>query len=526
VNDKDSEASNESMAVVAPDAGEGVGLTAATTDPRLYNEDLAPTPVEKRTWGTWNYAALWMGMVHSAFGFAVLGTMIATGMSAWQALAVVFVANLIQMILMGFTGRVGARHGVPLAVWARSTFGVWGANVPALLRGFVAIGWFGVQSYLGATAVNALLGAVWGAWRDWHTIVFGVGLNLWICMAFYWGVNVLVVRRGMETIRRFESWAGPMVFVLLIPMLIWALVKGHGVGPVFHVASKYHSTGSFFVHAFVPGIAWFISASWATMVLNLPDLTRFAKSNRAQLKGLFIGLPAATFVFYGMAAIIVSGTQAATGKLLWNPADVLTAIGNTYLTVLGAIIITVATLSVNVAANLVSPAYDLTNLAPKIFTFKRGAYVAILLAFFYGPWKLMQSPTTLFNILDNVGAVLGPATGVLLADYYVLHRRRLDVPALYDPHGRYAGIGGFNPWSIGVLAVGSLVCLMGQVVSAMHWAYQYAALFGIAFGFVAYIAVWPLVKRSSLAGMTEPAGDEGVELEALLARGEVMLGER
>lgn len=509
MNDKDTVASIEST------------LTE-NADPRLYNEDLAPTPVEKRTWGTFNYAALWMGMVHSAFGFAVLGTMIATGMSALQALAVVFVANLVQMVLMGFTGRVGARHGIPFAVWARSTFGVWGANVPAMLRAFVAIGWFGVQSFLGATAVNALLGAVWGGWRDWHSVVFGVGMNLWACMIFYWAVNYFVIRHGMDTIRRFETWAGPMIFIVMIPMLIWAIGKGHGLGPVFDMPSKYHSTGSFFAHAFVPGIAWFISASWATMVLNLPDLTRFAKSNRDQLKGLFIGLPLATFLFYGMAAVIVSGTLAATGKVLWNPADVLTAIGNPYLTVIGAILITVATLSVNVAANLVSPAYDITNLLPKIFNFKRGATLAIVIAFFYGPWKLMQSPTTLFNVLDNVGAVLGPATGVLLADYYVLHRRRLDVPALYERHGRYGGIGGFNPWSLGVLAVGSLVCLIGQTVSALSWAYQYAALFGILVGFVGYVAVWPFVRRSKCAGMTEPAGDEGVELATLLARGELL----
>jgi NCS1 family nucleobase:cation symporter-1 len=511
------------MTTDVPSAVAAIGPELLSTDPRLYNEDLAPTPVEKRTWGWFNYAALWMGMVHSAFGFAVLGTLIATGMSAWQALIVVLVANLIQMILMGFTGRVGARHGVPLAVWARSTFGVWGANVPALLRGFIAIGWFGVQSYLGATAVNALLGAVWGGWRNWHSLVFGVGLNLWACMLFYWFVNYFVIRHGMDTIRRFETWAGPMIFIVMVPMLIWAIGKGHGLGPVFHERSKYLSTGSFLAHGVGPGIAYFISASWATMVLNLPDLTRFARSNRDQLKGLFIGLPAATFVFYGMAAIIVSGTQAATGKILWNPATVLTAIGNPYLTVVGAILITVATLSVNVAANLVSPAYDITNLLPKIFNFKRAATLAIVLAFLYGPWKLMQSPTTLFDVLDNVGAILGPATGVLLADYYVLKRQRLDVPALYDPHGRYAGIGGFNPWSLGVLAVGSFICLIGQGGGAMYWAYQYAALFGIALGFFGYLAVSPFVRHSRCAAMIEPVGDKGVELAELMAHGELML---
>lgn len=492
--------------------------TVAQQDPRLYNEDLAPTPVEKRTWTAWSYAALWMGMVHSAFGFAVLGTMIALGFSAFQALAVVFVANLVQMGLMALTGRVGARHGVPFAVWARSAFGVYGANVPAMLRAFVAIGWFGVQSYLGATAVNALLGAVSTAWRQWDTQLFGVGLGLWAAMIIYWGLAFFVIRHGMETIRRFEQWAGPCVFIVLIPMLIWAISKGHGVGPVFHVHSKFAGLSGFLTHGFISGIAFFISASWATMVLNLPDLTRFARSNRAQVKGMFFGLPIATVVFYGMAAIIVSGTQAATGKVLWNPADVLVAIGNPYLTVVGALLITVATLSVNVAANLVSPAYDITNLLPKVFTFKRAATLSILLAFIYGPWKLMQSPTALFNVLGNIGAVLGPAIGILIADYYVVRRGRLDVPSLYRADGRYAGIGGFSPYALAVLVVGSLVCLSGEVIHSIAWTYQYASLLGIALGFVGYLVVFPIIRGSRCAPMVEPAGDEGTEYDAVRQR--------
>jgi len=351
--------------------------------------------------------------------------------------------------------------------------------------------------------------------------VFGVGLNLWVCMLFYWGVHYFVIRRGMDTIRRFETWAGPMIFIVMIPMLIWALNKGHGLGPVLNEPSKHQTTGSFFVHTFIPGIAWFISASWATMVLDLPEPTRLAKPDRAKVLGLFIGLRVATVVFYGMAAIIVSGAQAATGNALWNPADVLTVIGSPYLTVIGASMIALATLSVNVAANLVSPAYDITNLAPKIFNFKRAATLAVVTAFFYGPRRQMQSPDTLFNVLSNIGAVLGPATGVLLADCFVPHRRRLDVSALCDPRGRYAGGGGFDPWSIGVLAVGSLGCLIGQVVSWMSWACQCAALLGNAFGFLAYLALWPLGRRGSRAAMAEPADGEGVEPASLVARGEL-----
>ncbi|KAF0964732.1 cytosine permease [Rhodococcus sp. T7] len=181
----------------------------------------------------------------------------------------------------------------------------------------------------------------------------------------------------------------------------------------------------------LPGIALFISASWATMVLNLPDITRYARSNRAQMTGLFYGLPLATLVFYAMAAIVVSGTRAATGELIWNPADVLVAINNPVVSIIGAISIAVATMSVNLAANIISPAFDFTNLFPKFLTFKRAAVLSIIAGFAFMPWKLMENPDTLFSVLNNVGAVIGPATGILIADYYIVRRGRLDIPALY-----------------------------------------------------------------------------------------------
>ncbi len=496
------------------------------TDPRLTNRDLVPTPVLDRKWSAWNFAALWMGMVHSAFGFAVIGGMIATGMSAWQALSVVFVANMVQMGLMALTGRVGSRYGIPFAVWARSAFGVFGANVPALLRGIVAIGWFGVQSYLGSTAVNVLLGTSFHAWANWDSQFGGVPANLWASMIVYWAANLLLIRHGMETVRRFEGWAGPLIFVVMLPLVIWAFTQMDGLGPVFDHSSGYDSTGDFLGHGFLPGVALFISASWATMVLNLPDLTRFARSNRAQVTGLFYGLPLATLVFYGMAAIIVSGAEASTGKVLWNPADVLVAMDNPVVAILGALAIAIATMSVNLAANIVSPAYDLTNLIPKFMTFKRAAAISIVLGFVYRPWKLMENPDTLFSVLNNVGAVIGPATGILIADYYLVRRGRLDIPALYRSGSIYWGYRGFNPWTLSVLVAGSVFCILGQWVDAIDWAYDYASVFGIALGFVLYLLVVPMARRSSIGESFAPVGETGVELEELVARGEGIVAPR
>lgn len=490
----------------------------AAPDPTLANEDLTPTPLSERSWTGWNFAALWMGMVHSAFGFAVLGGMIAGGLSAWQALSIVLVANLIQLGLMMLTGRVGSRFGIPFAVWARSTFGTLGANIPALLRGFVAIGWFGVQSYLGATAINALLGTVSGAWLGFDAEVGGVAANLWVAMVGYWSLNFLVIRHGMETIRRFESWAGPAVFVVMVPAVIWAFGQMDGLGPVFAASSSHGSVGHFLWHGFLPGVALFISASWATMVLNLPDLTRFATSNRAQVRGTIIGLPLATVVFYGMAAIIVSGTQAATGKALWNPADVLVAIDIPIFTVVGALLIAIATLSVNVAANLVSPSYDITNFLPRIFTFKRAAMLSIVLGFCFMPWKLMENPDTLFAVLNNVSAVIAPVTGIMLVDFYVIRRRRLDLDALYVRNGRYWGTRGFNVPSVAVLTVVSAFCLLGQLIDPIAWSYDYAWFVGLALGALLQWIVMAILRRrggGTLPLAFQPAGDLGMEAEEL-----------
>lgn len=485
-------------------------------DAHLSNQDLLPVPVGKRNWSWWNYSALWMGMIHNVFGFTVIGGMMATGFSAAQALIVVTVANLIQLLVMALNGRIGSRYGIPFPVWARAAYGVYGANVPALLRGAVAIGWFGVQLYLGSTAVNALLITAVGPWKSLGTIVlFGLGLNLWLSMIIFWSINFLLINHGMDTIRRFENWAGPLVIALMVALVIWSVTTAHGIGPLFSSPSKY-DTGTFITRALGPGVALFISAAWATMCLNIPDLTRFARSNREATMGTFIGLPLATILFYGMAAIIVSGTQAAFGKALWNPSDILLAINNPALTIFGAVLIAVATLSVNVAANLVSPAYDLTNLLPRFFTFRRAAVVGIVLSFAYMPWRLMQTPDTLFSVLNNISAVLGPATGVIMADYFVVRRRLLDVPDLYRAAGRYRGFNGFNLVGLGAMALVSALIFLGEFNQSMHWLYDYAWFVGVTGGFALYLAL-VYALRAAQAERPEfqavgSAGEEAAEV--------------
>jgi NCS1 family nucleobase:cation symporter-1 len=489
------------------------GGILARGDARLTNPDLVPVPVEQRRWTWWHFGTLWMGMVHNIFNFTWIGGLVAVGISIPQALAIAIVGSLIQAALIGFTGKVGARHGIPFAVWGRSAFGVYGTNVIALLRGAVAIGWFGVQSYLAALAINVLLRAAIPAWRGLdHTVVLGLAANFWIAMVIYWLFNFLIIRHGMETVRRFEVWAGPLVFVVMFALVVWAVGYGGGIGPIFASPSRY-STGEYLVHQFVPGVALFIAGSWATMVLNMPDLTRFARSNREQFWGTMLGLPLAQTVYYVMASVIVSATLLVFHKALWNPPDVLQAIDNPGLSIFGALLLAVASLSVNIPANIVSPAYDLTNLLTRWLTFRRGAVISIVIAFAYAPWRLMQTPQALFSVLDNIGVVLGPATGILIADYFVVRRQRLDVPGLFDRHGPYRAVGGFNPVGLGVLIASWIPLFVGEVVPQVGFLYKNAWFVGVLLGFLGYLAAVGLVGavRRGLPPELQALGDEGVE---------------
>lgn len=482
-------------------------------DSRLTNADLAPTPIADRRWTWWNFAALWMGMVHNIFNFTWIGGLVALGMSIPQALTIALVGNLIMTAVIGLNGWVGARYGIPFAVWVRSTFGVYGANIAAMVRALIAIGWFGVQSYLAATAVNLLFTTVIPGWKGLDGTWLSMPTNLWITMIVYWVFNFLVLRKGMHSVRRFESWAGPAVFVVMAALVVWALTTAHGGGVLLNQPSKYQSVGDFLAGGFFPALALYIAGSWASMVLNISDLTRFARSNRGQFWGTMIGLPAASLVYFGMAAIIVSATEEIFGKAYWNPTDVIAAVGNPTFKVIGALLLALATISVNIPANVVPPAYDLTNLVPRFITFKRGAAIAMIAAFVYMPWKLMANPATLYSILNNLGVLLGPITGIVIADFFVVRKRRLDVAALYRTHGRYRATGGFNITGLAVLAAVSGLLFLAEFYPPMKPLYDYAWFVGVGFGFVVHVIVARAARllTGGLPVALAPAGTTGQE---------------
>lgn len=260
-------------------------------------------------------------------------------------------------------------------------------------------------------------------------------------------------------------------------------------------------------------VAIYISGSWATMVLNIPDLTRFARSNKEQFWGTMIGLPISTVVFYCMSSIIVSSCILLFGKAIWNPSDILLAIGNPYLSIFGATLLAIATISVNIPANIVSPAYDLTNLLPKVFNFKSGAITAIVLSFLYMPWKLMENPAVLYSILNNIGALLGPATGIIIADFFFVRKQRLDVPELFKVNGRYRYTNGFSITSLGILFVTAGILIIGEFVPALAWLYEYAWFVGLVIGFVAYLAAVHIISsgKDGVPEVYQPIGAFGEE---------------
>ncbi|MCL6444805.1 MAG: NCS1 family nucleobase:cation symporter-1 [Alicyclobacillus sp.] len=464
----------------------------AVYDEQLTNRDLQPVPAAERRWSWYSYMALWMGMVHNIFNYEVAASLIALGMNIWEALLTIFVADLILMIPLGLNGYVGTRFGIPFPVFARLAFGVFGANIPALIRAFVAIGWFGVQSYLGSTALNALITFLAPGWSKLSGTFLGMPANGWIALLLFWFLQGLLALHGMEIIRRFENWAGPLVLVIMLGLVIWAAGIVHGFGPLFHQHSSFKSNAAFWA-AFGPAVISVIG-SWASMGLNIPDFTRFSRSTKDQVIGQFLGLPITTFVFSLMSGFITSATIVAFGSAVWDPVQLLQHFHNPFVLIVGAASLTAATISVNVASNLVSPIYDLMNVFPKRLNFKSAALISMIIAFVMMPWRLMQSPQSLETLLNTAGAFLGPATGIVIADFWFLRKRNISLQDLYRVHGIYRYAKGFNLYAMVALVISMLASFAGNFLPALKMISGYGWLIGVALGFVLYSVFMKLTR--------------------------------
>src|SRR2546426_3918041 len=437
----------------------------------LYNRDLAPVPAERRAWRTYNYAALWISMSVNIPTYMLASGMIAGGMNWKQALFTVFLGNVLVLVPMLLNAHAGAQYGIPFPVFARASFGVFGANVPAILRALVACGWFGIQTWIGGEAINAMIVALAPSWANFHA-------GPAICFVFFLLLNVLVILRGIETIRFLQGISAPFLLLIGLALLLLARGKAGGFGPMLATPSKFQTFGEFF-RFFIPSLTGVVGF-WATVSLNIPDFTRYARSQRDQIVGQALGLPA-TMTFYSFIGIAVtSATLIIFGEALWNPVAVLARLGNPFAVVLAMIALLMATLNVNVAANVVSPANDFSNLSPRRISFRTGGLITCAMGIIMQPWKLMADyGSYIFGWLVGYSGFLGPIAGVLICDYFVLRKKIILEEDLYRRGSFYEFSGGFNWNAIAALATGYAVGLIGLVYPPLPVVYEYTWFLGL-----------------------------------------------
>ncbi|WP_435132065.1 NCS1 family nucleobase:cation symporter-1 [Actinacidiphila sp. bgisy144] len=443
-----------------PDGRVALSDPSAVASAPFANAELVPVPVEQRTWGVYNYLALWVAMAHCIPSWTLASGLVALGMDWKQAVLTIALANVIVLLPMLLTGHAGPKYGIPFPVLARASFGVRGANLPALVRAAVACCWFGIQTWIGGQGIFVLLGKIFGGWADTGE-VGGYPWTLWLSFLVFWAIELAVIYRGMETLRRFENWAAPFVLVGAAVLLVWIAHKAGGLGPLLHQPSKL-GWGAGFWKVFFPGLMGMIGF-WSTLSLNIPDFTRFGRGQRAQAWGQTLGLPTTMTLFALMSVLVTSGSQQVYGAAIWDPVELAGRTDNVFGLLFALVTVFIATISVNVAANVVSPAYDLANLAPKRVTFRTGAVVTGVVGVLVMPWKLTSTPQLyIFTWLGVVGGLLGTVAGILIADYWIVRRTELHLADLYADHGRYWYTGGWNWRAVAAFTTGGLLAVGGS----------------------------------------------------------------
>jgi NCS1 family nucleobase:cation symporter-1 len=455
-------------------------------DPSLYNEDLAPIPMERRTWGTYNYASLWVAMSVCIPTYMLASGLIAGGMSWWQAILTILLGNLIVLVPMLLNAHAGAKYGIPFPVLVRASFGVRGANVPAVLRALVACGWFGIQTWIGGQAIYSMLKIMWPG-------AAGLTGGIWICFFAFWALNIAVIWRGIETIKFLEGIGAPFMLGIGLLLLWWITSKAGGFGPVLSAPSKFHTSAEFF-RFFVPSLTGMVGF-WATVALNIPDFTRYAKSQKAQILGQATGLPTAMTLYSFIGVAVTSASVVLFGEAIWDPVTLLGKFNQPVVAFVALIALLIATLNTNVAANVVSPSNDFSNLNPRLISFRTGGLITGVIGVLMMPWKLLTDFSSyIFGWLVGYSGLLGPIAGVMIVDYFVVRRSRLRVDDLYRRNGAYEYDNGVNMRAIVALVVGIAVALLGLFVPPLRLLYDYAWFVGFGVSGAIYVL---LMQRAS-----------------------------
>jgi NCS1 family nucleobase:cation symporter-1 len=460
----------------------------------LWNEDLAPTPLSRRTWTTYHFAALWIGMSVVITTYTLASGLMQQGMTWSQAMFTILLGNVIVLVPMILNAHAGTKYGVSFPVLCRASFGVKGANVPALLRALVACGWFGIQTWIGGLALNTLLAAAWPGWAN-------LPGNVWVTFAIFWIVQVWVIVNGLDAIKKLEGWSAPLLLAGGAALLVWAVGRGGGLAHVLDESVRLQAGSTPFWQLFPAAVTANVGY-WATLSLNIPDFTRYARSQRSQALGQALGLPATMTAFAFIGVAVTSATIVIFGEAIWDPVALIARIGNPATIIVGALVVMLAQLTTNMAANVVSPANDFSSLAPRRISYVTGGIITAVIGIVMMPWKLYSDAAAyIFTWLIGYSSLMGAIGGILIADYWVLRRRELATPDLFAVDGVYSYRNGVNGNAMIALVLAIVPVIPGFVRAAAtpggqvtdpFWVdslYTYAWFVTFALGFAVYLTL-------------------------------------
>lgn len=462
-----------------------------------WNKDIAPVGRARRTWSAKDYAVLWISMSACVPTYMLASSLIDGGMNWWQAVLTIFLGNCIVLLPMVLNAHAGTKYGIPYPVYCRPAFGILGANVPAVLRALVACGWFGIQTWIGGAAIYKLLGIWFPAMGTMPAVFAGLNTGQWSCFLFFWAINMFVIYKGVESIRFLLNVKAPLLIALGLALLAWAYTQAGGFGAMLSSPSQFApgqpKEGGFWLF-FIPALTANIGF-WATLSLNIPDFSRYAKSQKDQVWGQALGLPTTMGLYSFIGVAVTSATLVIYGKTIWDPVELIANFRNPFVLAFALLSLVLATLATNIAANVVGPANDFAHLWPEKIDFRVGGYITGVIGILIQPWKLIADPSGyIFKWLVAYSALLGSVGGILIADYYLLRGAKLDVRALYEKGGKYWYAGGVNGVALVALALGIAPVIPGFLgtVGALHvspgWikVYDYAWFISFGVSFAAY----------------------------------------
>jgi nucleobase:cation symporter-1, NCS1 family len=488
--------------VTSSGVSEANGIVSLTSELQsdYINHDLAPTKLAERKWGVFSIAALWISMSACVPTYTLASSLIQGGMNWWQAVLTIFAGNTVVLVPMILNAHAGTRYGIPFPVYCRAAFGMLGANIPAILRALVACGWFGIQAWIGGAAIYSILAVFIPSFAQQAPLpVLGISVSQFGCFMLFWALNVLVIYKGIDSIRLLLNVKAPLLIAMGLLLLFWATSRAGGFGPMLSTPSQFAPGGSKegqFFDFFFPALTGAVGF-WATLSLNIPDFTRYAKSQRDQVLGQTLGLPTTMGLYSFIGVAVTSATVVIYGEAVWDPVVLVAKFDHPALLVVGLGSLALATLATNIAANVVSPANDFANIAPKSISFKMGGYITAFIGIIIMPWKLVADPSGyIFTWLIGYSALLGSIGGVLIGDYFIVRKRSLDLPGLYAGEGGpYWYKSGFNPAAAIALMLGILPNLPG-FLTVVKWAsfgefwtnlYNYAWFVGFFISMGSYV---------------------------------------